>query len=90
MPNTHTKKGLFQFYPHNLWWVGLAILAIILDRLSDALSKYDFTGVDRRRRELKGALSVFQLPAKGLAKVISLIAPLFGKKVSQESAQASL
>ena len=32
MPNTHTKKGLFQFYPHNLWWVGLAILAIILDQ----------------------------------------------------------
>ncbi len=68
----------------------IVILAIILDRLSDALSKYDFTGVDRRRRELKGALSVFQLPAKGLAKVISLIAPLFGKKVSQESAQESL
>ena len=32
MPNTHTEKGLFQFYPHNLWWVGLAILAIILDQ----------------------------------------------------------
>lgn len=32
MPNPQQKKGLFQFYPHNLWWIGLAILAIILDQ----------------------------------------------------------
>ena len=32
MPNPQTKKGLFQFYPHNLVWVGLSIVAIILDQ----------------------------------------------------------
>ncbi|WOE30820.1 MULTISPECIES: signal peptidase II [unclassified Acinetobacter] len=32
MPNPDHKKGLFQFYPHNLVWVGLAIVAIILDQ----------------------------------------------------------
>ncbi len=32
MPNPQQKKGLFQFYPHNLVWVGLAILAIVLDQ----------------------------------------------------------
>ena len=32
MPNPQPKKGLFQFYPHNLVWVGLAIAAIILDQ----------------------------------------------------------
>ncbi|MFN4093279.1 MAG: signal peptidase II, partial [Acinetobacter johnsonii] len=32
MPNPQHKKGLFQFYPHNLVWVGLAILAIVLDQ----------------------------------------------------------
>ena len=32
MPNPQHKKGLFQFYPHNLWWVGLSIVAIILDQ----------------------------------------------------------
>ncbi|MCG2607997.1 MULTISPECIES: signal peptidase II [unclassified Acinetobacter] len=32
MPNPQNKKGLFQFYPHNLLWVGLSIVAIILDQ----------------------------------------------------------
>lgn len=32
MPNPQPKKGLFQFYPHNLWWIGLSIVAIILDQ----------------------------------------------------------
>ena len=32
MPNPENKKGLFQFYPHNLVWVGLSIVAIILDQ----------------------------------------------------------
>ena len=32
MPNTQAKKGLFQFYPHNLLWLGLSVLAIILDQ----------------------------------------------------------
>jgi signal peptidase II len=32
MPNTQAKKGLFQFYPHNLLWLGLSVLAIVLDQ----------------------------------------------------------
>ena len=32
MPNPENKKGLFQFYPHHLVWVGLSIVAIILDQ----------------------------------------------------------
>ncbi len=32
MPNTPQRKGWFQFYPHNLVWIGLANLAIILDQ----------------------------------------------------------
>ena len=32
MPNPQEKKGLFQFYPHNLVWVGLSIVAFILDQ----------------------------------------------------------
>ena len=32
MPNPQQKAGLFQFYPHNLLWVGLSILAIVLDQ----------------------------------------------------------
>ena len=32
MPNTPQRKGWFQFYPHNLVWIGLAIVAIILDQ----------------------------------------------------------
>mgnify|MGYP003602683458 FL=1 len=32
MPNPENKKGLFQFHPHNLVWVGLSIVAIILDQ----------------------------------------------------------
>lgn len=26
------KKGLFQFYPHNFMWLGLSVLAIVLDQ----------------------------------------------------------
>lgn len=32
MPNTPQRKGWFQLYPHNLVWIGLAIVAIILDQ----------------------------------------------------------
>jgi len=32
MPNTPQRKGWFQFYPHNLVWIGLAFVAIILDQ----------------------------------------------------------
>jgi signal peptidase II len=32
MPNPQHKKGLFQFKAHNLVWLGLAVLAIILDQ----------------------------------------------------------
>ncbi len=32
MPNSQAKKGLFQFYPHNLIWLGLSVLAIVLDQ----------------------------------------------------------
>ena len=32
MPNTQAKTGLFQFYPHNLLWLGLSVLAIVLDQ----------------------------------------------------------
>jgi len=32
MPNTPQRKCWFQFYPHNLVWIGLAIVAIILDQ----------------------------------------------------------
>ena len=32
MPNPQNKKGFFQFYSHNLVWVGLSIVAIILDQ----------------------------------------------------------
>ncbi|WP_286729229.1 signal peptidase II [Acinetobacter sp. UBA1297] len=32
MPNTPQRKGWFRFYPHNLVWIGLAIVAIILDQ----------------------------------------------------------
>ncbi len=32
MPNPENKKGLFQFYPHNLIWLGLAVLTIVIDQ----------------------------------------------------------
>ena len=38
MPNPQNKKGLFQFYPHNLWWIGLAIVAIILDQWTKSIA----------------------------------------------------
>jgi len=50
MPNPQEKKGLFQFYPHNLVWVGLSIVAIILDQwtkhiASTHLKRYFFTSL---------------------------------------------
>ena len=38
MPNPQNKKGLFQFYPHNLVWVGLSIVAIILDQWTKSIA----------------------------------------------------
>lgn len=32
MPNPHNKKGLFQFKAHNLLWLGLSVIAIVLDQ----------------------------------------------------------
>ncbi|WP_407409613.1 signal peptidase II [Acinetobacter sp.] len=32
MPNPHNKKGLFQFKAHNLVWLGLSVIAIVLDQ----------------------------------------------------------
>jgi signal peptidase II len=38
MPNPHDKKGLFQFKTHNLVWLGLAVLAIILDQWTKSIA----------------------------------------------------
>lgn len=38
MPNPNHKKGWFQFYPHNLVWVGLSIIAIILDQWTKSIA----------------------------------------------------
>ena len=38
MPNPHVKKGLFQFHLHNLMWVGLSIVAIILDQWTKGIA----------------------------------------------------
>ncbi|MCF3128376.1 signal peptidase II [Acinetobacter soli] len=32
MPKLQAKKGLFQFYPHNLIWLALSALAIVVDQ----------------------------------------------------------
>ncbi len=38
MPNPHEKKGLFQFKAHNLVWLGLAVIAIILDQWTKSIA----------------------------------------------------
>ncbi len=38
MPNPQQKKGLFQFKAHNLMWLGLAVLAIILDQWTKGIA----------------------------------------------------
>ncbi|MBI5829711.1 MAG: ABC transporter permease subunit [Chloroflexi bacterium] len=62
---------------------GLAIvfLAILLDRLSDALSKLDLTGIDRRRehRLPAGIAEALQLPARALGAPAAAVARLVGK-----------
>jgi glycine betaine/proline transport system permease protein len=60
---------------------GMAIvfLAILLDRLSDALSKHDFTGLDGHQVRVSGRL---ELPARWLAKLISR----FRRDVPEETA----
>ncbi|MBM4423234.1 MAG: ABC transporter permease subunit [Chloroflexi bacterium] len=70
--------------------MAIVLLAIILDRLSDALSKYDFTGVGRRQRVLAGVLAALQLPAKGLAWLVCRIAPLAGRRANYETVYESL
>jgi glycine betaine/proline transport system permease protein len=51
---------------------GMAIvfLAILLDRLSDGLSKHDFTGLEGHQASLKGA---WQLPTRWLSQLFSRI-----------------
>ena len=34
MPNATKKQGLLLFYPHNLLWLALSVLAIVFDQLS--------------------------------------------------------
>lgn len=38
MPNPLQKKGGFRFYPHNLVWLGLAIVAILLDQWTKSIA----------------------------------------------------
>ena len=38
MPNPQPKKGLFRFYPHNLVWVGLSGVAIVLDQWTKSIA----------------------------------------------------
>ena len=38
MPNPQNKKGLFQFYPRNIMWLGLSVLAIILDQWTKSIA----------------------------------------------------
>ncbi|MFW1857449.1 signal peptidase II [Acinetobacter defluvii] len=46
MPNPHNKKGLFQFYPHNLMWLGLSVLAIIIDQWTKHIASTHLTYAD--------------------------------------------
>ena len=46
MPNPHNKKGLFQFYPHNLMWLGLSVLAIIIDQWTKRIASTHLTYAD--------------------------------------------
>ncbi|WP_151811003.1 signal peptidase II [Acinetobacter bereziniae] len=43
MPNPQNKKGLFQFYPHNLMWLGLSFLAIIIDQWTKNIASTHLT-----------------------------------------------
>lgn len=38
MPKQENKKGLFQFYPHNIFWLGLSVLAIVLDQWTKSIA----------------------------------------------------
>ncbi len=73
---------------------GLAIvfLAILLDRLSDALSKLDLTGIDRRRerRLPAGIAEALQLPARALGALAAAVARLVGKPAQAKATAAAL
>ena len=43
MPNPQNKKGLFQFYPYNLLWLGLSVLAIVLDQWTKSIASTHLT-----------------------------------------------
>ncbi|WP_139850475.1 signal peptidase II [Acinetobacter pullicarnis] len=43
MPNPENKKGLFQFYPRNLLWLGLSVLAVILDQWTKTIANTHLT-----------------------------------------------
>ncbi|TCM64328.1 signal peptidase II [Acinetobacter calcoaceticus] len=38
MPNPQNKKGLFQFYPRNIIWLGLSVLAVVLDQWTKSIA----------------------------------------------------
>ena len=46
MPNPQNKKGLFQFYPHNLLWLGLSVLAIVIDQWTKTIASTHLTYAD--------------------------------------------
>ncbi|AXY55286.1 lipoprotein signal peptidase [Acinetobacter chinensis] len=46
MPNPQNKKGLFEFYPHNLMWLGLSVLAIIIDQWTKNIASTHLTYAD--------------------------------------------
>ena len=46
MPNPQNKKGLFQFYPHNLLWLGLSVLAIVIDQWTKTIASAHLTYAD--------------------------------------------
>lgn len=46
MPNPQNKKGLFQFYPHNMIWLGLSVLAIIIDQWTKHIASTHLTYAD--------------------------------------------
>ena len=46
MPNPQNKKGLFEFYPHNLMWLGLSVLAIIIDQWMKNIASTHLTYAD--------------------------------------------
>lgn len=46
MPNPKDKKGLFQFYPRNLFWLGLSVLAIVLDQWTKWIANTHLTYAD--------------------------------------------